>query len=76
MLEYCVRAGNSLTNGFTITHKNLHDATVAVRAIKQANKFLSDEMKFHGWVTIWNGYKLDDNSKVTVSEKLANGLNF
>lgn len=76
MIEYCIRAGNSLSNGFTIIHKNLHDATVAVRAIKQTNEFLSDEMKFHGWVTIWDGYKLDDGSKVTVSAKLADDLNF
>ena len=76
MTEYCVRAGNSKTDGFTITHNSLHDAEVSVRSIRKANKFLTDDLKFHGWVTIWNGYELEDGSKVTVSAELANGLDF
>ena len=76
IIEYCVRAANSLTNGFTITNKNLHDAEVSVRSIKQLNEHLPDELKFHGWVTIWEGYELDDHSKVTVAANLAKGLDF
>ena len=74
--EYCIRASNSLNNEFTITNNNLHDAEVSVRSIKQLNEHLPDELKFHGWVTIWEGYELDDHSKVTVSAKTANVLNF
>lgn len=66
IIEYCVRASNSLNNGFTITNKNSHDAEVSVRSIKKLNEHLSDELKFHGWVTIWEVYELDDHSKVTV----------
>ena len=74
--EYCIRAANILTNGFTITHESLHDAEVSVSAIKEVNLHLTDNLKFHGWVTIWTGYSLDDGSKVTVSEELVDGLNF
>lgn len=74
--EYCVRASNSLNNEFTIVNENLHDAEVSVRSIKQLNKRLTDELKFHGWVTIWEGYELDDHSKVTVSANPVNGLYF
>ena len=76
IVEYCVRASNSLNNEFTITNKNLHDAEVSVRSIKQLNERLTDEVKFHGWVTIWEGYELDDHSKVTVSANPVNGLYF
>ena len=74
--EYCVRASNSLNNEFTITNENLHDAEVSVRSIKQLNEHLTDELKFNGWVTIWEGYELDDHSKVTVSANPVNGLYF
>lgn len=74
--EYCVRASNSLKNEFTITNENLHDAEVSVRSIKQLNEHLPDELKFHGWVTIWEGYELDDHSKVTVSANTAKELYF
>lgn len=74
--EYCVRASNSLNNEFTITNNNLHDAEVSVRSIKQLNEHLPDELKFHGWVTIWEGYELDDHSKVTVSANIAKELYF
>ena len=74
--EYCVRASNSLKNEFTITNNNLHDAEVSVRSIKQLNEHLPDELKFHGWVTIWEGYELDDHSKVTVSANIAKELYF
>ena len=74
--EYCVRASNSLKNEFTITNNNLHDAEVSVRSIKQLNEHLPDELKFHGWVTIWEGYELDDHSKVTVSSNPAKELYF
>lgn len=74
--EYCVRASNSLKNEFTITNENLHDAEVSVRSIKQLNEHLPDELKFHGWVTIWEGYELDDHSKVTMSANPVNGLYF
>lgn len=74
--EYCVRASNSLKNGFNITNKDLHDAEVSVRSIKKLNEHLTDELKFHGWVTIWEGYELDDRSKVTVSANPVNGLYF
>lgn len=74
--EYCIRASNSLNNEFTIANKNLHDAEVSVRSIKQINEHMPDELKFHGWVTIWEGYELDDHSKVTVSANPAKGLYF
>ena len=76
MIEYCVRASNSLNNEFTITNNNLHDAEVSVRSIKKLNEHLPDELKFHGWVTIWEGYELDDHSKVTVSANTAKELYF
>ena len=74
--EYCIRASNSLNNEFTIANENLHDAEVSVRSIKKLNEHLSDELKLHGWVTIWEGYELDDHSKVTVSANPVNGLYF
>ena len=74
--EYYVRASNSLKNEFTITNKNLHDAEVSVHSIKKLNEHLPDELKFHGWVTILEYNELDGNSKATVSDKTANGLNF
>ena len=74
--EYCVRASNSLKNDFNITNKDLHDAEVSVSSIKKLNEHLPDELKFHGWVTIWEGYELDDHSKVTVSANPVNGLYF
>lgn len=74
--EYCVRASNSLNNEFAIANENLHDAEVSVRSIKKLNEHLSDELKFHGWVTIWEGYELDDHSKVTVSANPVNRLYF
>lgn len=74
--EYCIRASNSLNNEFTIANENLHDAEVSVRSIKKLNEHLPDELKFHGWVTIWEGYELDDHSKVTVSANPVNGLYF
>ena len=74
--EYCIRASNSLNNEFTIVNENLHDAEVSVRSIKKLNEHLSDELKFHGLVTIWEGYELDDHSKVTVSANPVNGLYF
>lgn len=74
--EYCIRASNSLNNEFTIANENLHDAEVSVRSIKKLNEHLSDELKFHGRVTIWEGYELDDHSKVTVSANPVNELYF
>ena len=74
--EYCIRASNSLNNEFTIVNENLHDAEVSVRSIKKLNEHLSDELKFHGWVTIWEGYELDDHSKVTVQANPVNWLYF
>ena len=76
MTEYCIRAYNSLTDGFTITCNNLHDAGISVCAIRQANEHLTDNLKFHGWVTLWGGYELEDGSKVTTSEVLIKGLGF
>ena len=76
IIEYCVRASNSLNNEFSITNKDFHDAEVSVRSIKQLNEHLPDELKFHGWVTIWEGYELDDHSKVTVSANIAKELYF
>lgn len=74
--EYCVRASNSLKNEFSITNKDFNDAEVSVRSIKKLNEHLPDELKFHGWVTIWEGYELDDHSKVTVSANTAKELYF
>ena len=74
--EYCIRASNSLNNEFTIVNENLHDAEVSVRSIKRLNEHLSDELKFHGWVTIWEGYESDDHSKVTVQTNPVNWLYF
>ena len=76
IIEYCVRASNSLNNAFNITNRNLHDAEVSVRSIKKLNEHLPDELKFHGWVTIWEGYELADHSKVTVSANPVNELYF
>ena len=76
IVEYCVRASNSLNNEFTVMNKNFHDAEVSVHSIKQLNEHLPDELKFHGCVTILEGYELDDHSKVTVSANPASGLYF
>lgn len=76
MTEYIVRSQNSLNNGWSSIYASKHDAEVAVNAIKEANAYLSDTYKFHGWVTRWNGYSLDDGSKVTVSAEMIRGLNF
>ena len=76
IIEYCVRASNSLNNEFSITNKDFHDAEVSVHSIKQLNEHLPDELKFHCWVTILEGYELDDHSKVTVSANPANELYF
>ena len=56
--------------------KILHDAEASVRSIKKLNEHLPDKLKFHGWVTIWEGYELDDHSKVTVSANPAKELYF
>ena len=79
--EYYVRVSNSLMANsleyeFSIANKSLHDAEISVCSINQLNKHLPDELKFHGWVTILEYNELDDHSKVTVSAKTANGLNF
>lgn len=74
--EHCIRASNSLNNEFTIANENLHDAEVSVCSIKKLNEHLSDELKFHGWVTILEYNELDDHSKVEVSAHTADGLNF
>ena len=55
IIEYCVIALNSLNNAFNITNRNLHDAEFSVRLIKKLNEHLPDELKFHGWVTIFEG---------------------
>ena len=76
MTKYLVRASNSLSEGWTDEYDTVHDATVAVKAIKLANNCLDNNRKFHGWVTCWNGYALDDGSIVTVSAEPVDSLNF
>jgi len=75
MIEYIVRA-QSEVGSFNSSYTNLHDAGVCVKSIKEVNTHLKDNERYHGWVTIWEGYSLDDGSKVTVSAKLADGLDF
>lgn len=76
MTKYFIRSENQSFNSWNSEYDNLHDATVAVNAIKEANMYLTDELKFHGWVTCWNGYSLEDGSKVTTSAELVKDLEF
>lgn len=76
MTKYFVHSSNSLSEGWNGEYDTVHDAGVAVKAIKMANGCLEDCRKFHGWVTCWNGYSLDDGSKVTVSAEPVVGLDF
>ena len=66
--QYIVRASNS-NGSFTSTFDTLHDAEVSLNAIMEVNKCLSEsglsDMLFTAWITKWEGYTLDDCSKVT-----------
>lgn len=59
MSEFVLTASNSLGNSFTQKLECLHDVEVAVRAIEEANSFLSSEQKFYGSVS------MKDDKKVT-----------
>lgn len=76
MIKYFVRSHNSFYEGWNDEFDNTHDASIAVQAIKKANKYLDDKRKFHGWVTLWKGYRLDDGSYVTESAEPVKGLDF
>jgi hypothetical protein len=67
MKVFVVHPQNQMGKGWTSKYETLHDAEVSVRAIKEANSYLSTEYQFHGWVTEWNGHSLPDGSKVTES---------
>ena len=54
--------------GFINTFDNLSDAEFAVKQLEDLNASLSHSGKFYGFVTKWQGYSLDDGSKVTVDE--------
>lgn len=66
--QYIVRASNS-NGSFTQTFDTLHDAEVSLNAIRKVNHCLNEsslaDMLFSAWVTKWEGYTLDDGSKVT-----------
>lgn len=75
MKKYCVRLDceNSYANA---EFNHLRDAKVFVNTLRKVNKHLDDKLKFHGWVTLWKGYQLDDESYVTESAELVKGLDF
>lgn len=79
MIEYIVRAHNSI-GSFHIEFSNERDAGISVNAIKKANAALDmkdkDKYIFHGWVTRWEGYALEDGSRVTQSAEPVCGLDF
>ena len=54
--------------GFINIFDNLSDAEFAVKQLEDLNTSLSYSGKFYGFVTKWQGYSLDDGSKVTVDE--------
>ncbi len=66
--QYLVRASNP-NGSFTSTFDTLHDAEVSLNAIRDVNQCLSEsglaDMIFNAWVTKWEGYTLEDGSKVT-----------
>lgn len=70
MIQYLVRASNA-NGGFTSTFDTLHDAEVSLNAIREVNQCLNEsgltDMLFTAWITKWEGYTLEDGSKVTVS---------
>lgn len=77
MVRYCVRActadGSSHVN---FNFDTLHDAYVSAQSLSKVNEHLEDKFKFHGWITCWKGYSLDDGSFVTQSEDLMVGSEF
>ena len=75
MVEYIVRA-QSCVGAFNSTFTNLHDAEISVKCIREVNSYLKDNEKYHGWVSKWEGYSLDDGSKVTVSCDAVKNLDF
>lgn len=79
MIEYIVRAHNSI-GGFHMEFSNERDASISVNAIKKANAALDmkdkDKYVFHGWVTRWEGYALEDGSRVTQSADCIRDLDF
>ena len=75
MIEYVVRA-QSEVGSFNSSYTNLRDAGVCVKSIKEVNTHLKDNEKYHGWVSKWEGYSLDDGSKVTVSCDAVKNLDF
>ena len=72
MTQYLVRASNH----FSSFHKEcdtLHDARLCVDTIIDTNKILKESnmelYSFHGWVTEWKGYRLEDGGCVTESAR-------
>ncbi len=76
MIKYVVRSENPLLGGWTHYYDSVHDAGIAVKAIKKANDCLEDHQKFHGGVTKWEAYELKDGQMKTISSEPVNGLDF
>lgn len=62
---YFVHTQNSVGGHWTSEYQSLKDAKVEVATIKKVNALVEEPHQFHGWVTEWEGYSLDDGSRVT-----------
>ena len=80
MVEYILRSYNNDGGNFSNVFSNIKEAEHGVGVLKQANNFLpswlKDKLSFHGWIERWEGYTLDDGSKVTVSCNAIKGFDF
>ena len=66
-IEFVLHAENrSDAKGFSKHFNSIEDAEFAVRQLEGLNASLSYSSKFFGHVIKWEGYTLDDGSKVTV----------
>lgn len=75
MKKYCVRMASEYSHA-NAEYNDLHDAEIFVNTIRKVNEHLDDRLKFHGWITCWEGYQLEDESYVTTSAKLVSGSEF
>lgn len=75
MKKYRIRMASEY-NHADAEYDDLHDAEVFVNTIRKINEHLDDKLKFHGWITCWEGYQLDDGSYVTTSAELVSESEF
>ena len=67
MKSYFVRVQNSTGSSWSSEYGTLHDAETEIATLKKVNALIDESLQFHGWVTEWRGYSLDDGSWVTES---------